>query len=231
MGTRRASIAVVLTGAAALACAIATAPKWPVNPRFAGCTSDELRVVTRSHRDAARLADEAHAAIESPANRARAEREEWDAYRWWFGAFAPGRYDAVGTLWTETRAEFDHTLSIRCGAETVSCGHAETAGPLGRNRERSAYANYQVRVVQVCPDFFSRSRADQAVVLLHEIARVSSNALDVVESDGELLALAREDPGLAVRNAASLAAFAESVAYGRTPGQRSPSDADLEAAD
>jgi len=231
MRSRSIPTAAGLAGMFFLACGVVTGPDWPTNPRFAGCSSDELRAITHSHRDAAHLADDAFEAFESPANRARAERDEWDVYRWWFGEFGPRRFDAARSVLATTRAEFDHTVSIRCGSETVSCAGEGAIGLPGSNMERSAYSNFQIHVVQVCPDFFGRSRAEQASILFHQLARIASDALEVASSEPELLALAREDPGLAVRNAASFTAFAESVAYGRKPGAPPREDATGAAAD
>jgi deuterolysin len=77
-----------------------------------------------------------------------------------------------------------------------------------------------IPIVQLCVDYFLQEPSDQAAILLHELTHVSSDTVDYVYSEPALLALARNHPEQAVRNAANFAAFAESVAFGRTPGRR-----------
>jgi len=222
----------------AAACAYNTAPDWLRSPRFSGCTSDELRAVTAAFVLASKLTDAALDAVNAPANRQRAEAEIWNAYDWWFGEFAPGRFATVQSVFAATRAEFEHTIIMRCGAKTVNCPRQtqskstphrrsedpdeygpvfEGDRPPRREWQEFAYANHLIPVVQLCPDFFLQARADQASILLHELTHVSSDTVDYAYREPAMLELARSHPGRAIRNAASYAAFAESVGSGRRP--------------
>lgn len=243
MTRRRAAGTAFIVLTLLVACAYNTAPDWLRSPRFSGCSSDELRTITAAFVMASKLTDAALEAVNAPANRQRAESEIWNAYDWWFGEFAPGRFATVQAVFAATRAEFEHTIIMRCGAETVNCPQQvqskstphrrsddpDEYGPMfegdrppRREWQEFAYANHLIPVVQVCPDFFFQSRADQASILLHELTHVSSDTVDYAYREPSMLELARSNPGRAIRNAASFAAFAESVGAGRRPVPRTP---------
>jgi hypothetical protein len=235
---RGAALAASLAVLSIVACAYNTIPEWSRSPRYAGCAPDELRVVSRVFARAAHLSDTTLDAIDDRDNRDRAEADEWDAYRWWFGAFAPRRFASVKSVLAATRAEFERTISIRCGAMTVNCPGPQSAVsprrraedpdeygpefegdlPPRRKWKEFAYANHGIRMVQLCPDFFVQSRSDQVSILFHELTHISSDTEDFSYQEEDLLALAAEHPDRAARNAASYAAFAESVGFGRRPG-------------
>jgi hypothetical protein len=220
------------------ACAYNAAPKWLHHPRYGGCSQDEVRTISHAFIRAARLSETAVEAIRNPANRQRADAGRWDAYAWWFGEFAPRRFATVQAVLSATRAEFEQTVAIRCGEKSVNCPRAKLAGsesrphsedpdkygpefegdrPPGREWQEFAYANHMIPIVQLCTDFFLQEPSDQAAILLHELTHVSSDTVDYAYSEPALLKLARSNPEQAVRNAANFAAFAESVAFGRTP--------------
>jgi hypothetical protein len=238
---RRAAVVVSLALLAVYGCTYNPAPKWMHNPRYAGCTSAELRIISHAFIRAARLSESALDAVQAPANRRRAENGAWDAYSWWFGEFAPHRFALVQSVFAATRREFERTVSIQCGEKTVNCPRAKIAEstlrrrsedpdrygpefegdrPPGREWQEFAYANHLIPVVQLCTDFFLQEASDQAAILLHELTHVSSDTVDYAYTEPALLALARNDPEQAVRNAANYAAFAETVDFGRIPGGR-----------
>lgn len=243
---RRAAIPVSIALTLVAACVYNNTPEWMVGPRYAGCTQDEVRAISHAFVVAAKLSDAALKAINDPANRRRAEAEEWNAYRWWFGEFAPRRFGAVQTVLAATRAELEQIVSIRCGEKTVNCPQPrpfeatsnnrwedpeeygpefEGNRPPGREWQEFAYANHMIPVVQLCSDFFLQTRADQAAILLHELTHVSSDTVDYAYGEPALLLMAQRNPEDAVRNAANYAAFAESVKFGRKPGVRNvPTD-------
>jgi hypothetical protein len=233
----RVRVAASLAALLIAACTSNTLPEWSRNPRYSGCASTEVRAISRAFARAAQLSDRARAAIAKPANRRRAESGEWNAYSWWFGEFAPRRFDSVVSVFGSTRAEFGKTIGMRCAAKAVNCpafathvppgsnspdgdesGAATDSDPVaGREWLEFAYSNHRVGVVELCPDFFDETPNHQAAILFHELTHVSSDTSDSAYREHALLALARAHPEQAARNAASYAAFAESIAFGRTP--------------
>jgi len=220
------------------ACATDAVPPRSAQLRFSGCSDGERLSISRAFARAARLADGVASAVEDPAILEPLRGDDWTAYRWWFGEFEEERFAAVRRTLHATRSGFGRRVTMLCGAKTLNCPPPRAAprelprrsrdrdeyGPEleGRRSVRRAwkefaYANFGIPAVQLCPDFFAVDRDDRALILLHELTHVSSDTEDYAYSERDALALARERPERATRNAPSYAAFAASVVHKRTP--------------
>lgn len=223
---------------AAVACASHSLPEPAARLAWSGCSEDERQEISRAFGRAEHLSKAVVAAVDAPENRERLSSNDWAAYRWWFGEFDAVRFAAIRRTLYATHAEFGREIAIRCGPATVNCPPPRTlrADPRRRSRDLDdygpafeierealrewkefAYANFGIPAVQVCPDFFSESPGAQAEIVLHELTHVSSDTDDIAYGERGSLALARERPDEAARNAPSYAGFVASVVHGRMP--------------
>jgi hypothetical protein len=207
--------------------------------RFVGCGVEEREGVRGGLAGAARLAEAAARAVKTPENREAAREERWDAYRWWFGAYDPFRYDVVVRILEETRARFGQALSVSCGERADACPEPPEpdapprAGrdwgleelPRRRPRRRDelfdklAYSRHALGELGICAGFLEEPEAVRASVLFHEMTHLSGHTLDLTYTERGTRRLTERDSFAAVLNAESYEAFAESVAAGRVPAE------------
>ena len=225
-----------------LACATETIPVRSEKLGYTGCDADERRLIADAFDRAAQLGDASAAAIDDPELRALARADGWPQYRWWFGDYSDERYEIVRDVLDATRGEFDRGYEMRCAVESRNCPRSdpplresvgrgadpdeygpdveEDWGP-GRAWKVFAYANSDIRSLQLCEDFFHEDPRERAAILFHELTHVARDTEDHGYRARETRDLASERPDRAVRNAPSYQGFATSIATGRVP-----SDAD-----
>jgi hypothetical protein len=221
------------------ACATGGIPVRSGHLVYLECDEAQQRAIATAYDRAAWLADRAALAIDDPDKQELARDDGWPQYGWWFGAYSDERYATVRDVLRATGAEFERDYEMRCGTQTPNCP-PPTPEPerSGRDADRDdfgpdfeedwgqermwkvfAFANADIRSLQVCEDFFHESPRERAAVVFHEITHVVRDTEDHVYRERSVLALARDRPDRAVRNAPNYQGFVTSVASGRVPGE------------
>lgn len=217
------------------ACATEMIPVRSERLDYTGCDADQRRVIADAFDRAARLAERAAAAIDDPEKRSLARADSWPQYLWWFGDYSEERYEVVWDVLGATRSEFDRAYEMRCAADSRNCPREEFSdestgrfadpdeyGPdfeadWGSRRAWKvfAFANVDIRSLQICEDFFGEDPGERGAILFHEITHVVRDTEDHTYREREILDLAIERPDQAIRNAPNYQGFAASVESGR----------------
>jgi hypothetical protein len=226
-----------IVGFLLIACATETVPLRSGRLDYTACDGNRSRMIADAFDRAARLGERAAAAIDEPEKHALARADRWPQYTWWFGDYSAERYEIVRDVLDASRSEFDRAYEMRCAADSRNCPREEAPeDPDGRFADRDeygpdfeenwgpgrawkvfAYANTDIRSLQICEDFFSEDPRERAAILFHEITHVVRDTEDHTYRKREIFDLAIERPDLAVHNAANYQGFATSVESGRLP--------------
>jgi hypothetical protein len=219
------------------ACATDSIPVRSGRLGYTGCDGDERRAIADAFDRAARLGDRAASAIDELEMHALARDDRWPQYGSWFGEYSDERYEIVRDTLSATRSEFDRAYEMRCTSDSRNCpreqppevayGRFEDPDEYGPDFEENwapgrawkvfAYANADIRSLQICEDFFHEDPLERGAILFHEITHVVRDTEDHTYRERKILDLAIERPDQAVRNAPSYQGFAMSVETGRLP--------------